>query len=367
MFKGKDLIGQVYNLLIVVSFHGINKHGKRLWLCRCSCKDQNEVIVPTGDLNSNRVKSCGCLKHKRCSNFVDLTDKQFGNIIVMKYAFSDSLWQPHWVVKCLCNNKEFIIKGNLLKTGNTKSCGCLQRETAKRVNTTHGFAKGNHTQRRFYQIWRSMKERCYNKNCEGFQWYGARGIKICDRWLGVDGFIHFRDDMWESYLAHVKEFGEKNTTIGRKNVDGNYELSNVGWETNEEQARSTRCTPITEDYDEHKLWRDRLQKYIRQSIKTYFKSGHTNSLMFIKYVGCSFEEFRKHIEFQWIGNMTWDNYGKGSDKWNLDHIKGCNNFDLSKEEDRKACFNYLNLRPMWELDHKKKSTLRIECLPEATR
>ena len=49
--------------------------------------------------------------------------------------------------------------------------------------------------------------------------------------------------------------------------------------------------------------------------------------------------------------MNWNNYGQGFSKWNLDHIVGCNNFDLSKEEDRLVCFNYKNLRPMWATDN----------------
>lgn len=361
MFKGKDLVNDVFGLLTVISFSGINKYGKRLWLCKCSCKDGNTIITTTGSLNSERTKSCGCLARKRPSNFRDITGQQFGNIVVIKFAFSDSLWQPHWIVKCLCNEKEFIIKGNWLKSGNTTSCGCLQREIARKVNTTHGFADGSVMQRRFYQIWQSMKDRCLNTKCGGYKWYGARGIKICERWLNKEhGFENFRDDLWESYLAHCKEFGEKDTTIGRKNVDGDYELNNVRWETDDEQSKSTRTSAKTENYGEHRYWRSALQKCVSQSIITYKNIGYTNSPIFLKYVGCSFEDFWNYIASQFKEGMTWDNWGKGSYKWNLDHIIGCNNFDLLKEEDRLICFNYKNFRPMWELDHKKKSTLRIE-------
>lgn len=60
--------------------------------------------------------------------------------------------------------------------------------------------------------------------------------------------------------------------------------------------------------------------------------------------------------------MTWNNYGFGMGKWSIDHIIGINNFDLSKEEeeDRLICWNYKNLRPLWDLDYKKKSIQRIE-------
>jgi hypothetical protein len=52
--------------------------------------------------------------------------------------------------------------------------------------------------------------------------------------------------------------------------------------------------------------------------------------------------------------MTWDNYGKGKDKWNVDHVKPISSFDLSSEKQfAKAC-NYSNLQPMWEVDNIRK-------------
>lgn len=66
----------------------------------------------------------------------------------------------------------------------------------------------------------------------GYKNYGARGIKVCERWLE---FQNFYDDMYESYLKHVEEFGEKNTSLDRIDVNGNYEPSNCRWATLEEQ------------------------------------------------------------------------------------------------------------------------------------
>jgi hypothetical protein len=58
-----------------------------------------------------------------------------------------------------------------------------------------------------------------------------------------------------------------------------------------------------------------------------------------------------HIEKQFLNGMSWDNYGKGLDKWNIDHIIPCNTFDLTKPEEQKRCFHYSNLRPLWEIDN----------------
>ena len=102
------------------------------------------------------------------------------------------------------------------------------------MNLIHGMS---HT--RFYKIWIKIKNRVTNSNYEHFNRYGGRGIKVCNNWLK---FENFRDDMYESYLKHVKEFGEKNTLIERISNNGNYELNNCKWATQKEQVRNRSNT-----------------------------------------------------------------------------------------------------------------------------
>src|SRR3990167_8480744 len=78
-----------------------------------------------------------------------------------------------------------------------------------------------------------MRSRCKNpKNC-CFYRYGGHGVKCL--WKS---FEEFKEDMYESYRSHVKEFGEKNTQIDRTDPRGNYESSNCRWATLKEQARN---------------------------------------------------------------------------------------------------------------------------------
>ena len=87
-----------------------------------------------------------------------------------------------------------------------------------------------------------MKKRCYNKNEENYKHYGGRGIKVCDRWL--NSFENFRDDMYESYLKHIEEFGEKETTLERIDVNGNYCPENCTFKTWEEQVNNMRSNVL---------------------------------------------------------------------------------------------------------------------------
>lgn len=97
------------------------------------------------------------------------------------------------------------------------------------------------TKTRFYYRYRGMFSRTTNKDNPKYKNYGARGIKVCDRWLK---FENFKLDMYETYLSHIKKFGEKDTSIDRINNDGNYEPTNCRWATFKEQSNNTRANRL---------------------------------------------------------------------------------------------------------------------------
>ena len=85
--------------------------------------------------------------------------------------------------------------------------------------------------KKLLSVWRSMRNRCYNQKQKCYKHYGGRGIKVCDRWLGKNGFENFVKDMGPK---------EDGMTLERVNVNGDYEPFNCKWATQTEQASNKR-------------------------------------------------------------------------------------------------------------------------------
>lgn len=101
----------------------------------------------------------------------------------------------------------------------------------------------------------------------------------------------------------------------------------------------------------------KIKHYLRERIRLALKANNKiNST--INLLGCTLEEFKKHLESKFTEGMNWGNYGKKG--WHVDHIKPCSSFDLSKEEEQRKCFHYTNLQPLWWYDNLKKSNKNNE-------
>jgi hypothetical protein len=115
-----------------------------------------------------------------------------------------------------------------------------------------------------------------------------------------------------------------------------------------EQSRQTRRNRMENDLGFR--MKVNIGNRIRMAIK--LKSDSTMNLL-----GCTMEEFLRHLESQFLPGMNWENWGKGTGKWNIDHIEPCCSFDLTNPEQQQKCFHYTNCRPLWEIDNIRKGQL----------
>jgi len=75
--------------------------------------------------------------------------------------------------------------------------------------------------------------------------------------------------------------------------------------------------------------------------------GLVKSQRTVALIGCSIEDFKIYIESLFNVGMSWDNYGKGDDKWEIDHIIPLALFDLTNPNHTKRAFHFSNMQPLW--------------------
>jgi hypothetical protein len=159
---------------------------------------------------------------------VNIVGKKYGRLTVIRFL-GVRKGRGTWECQCECGNVTNVITDSL-NSGNTKSCGCIQKDFISKRMTTHGYCK-NHEITSEYKSWSSMNTRCYNEKATGYEDYGGRGIQVCERWK----------NSFENFIADMGPKPTKNHSIDRfPDNDGNYEPTNCRWATDEQQRRNKR-------------------------------------------------------------------------------------------------------------------------------
>lgn len=192
--------------------------------------------------------------------FKDLSEKKFSRLTVVGMNTDNKCNKNNvmWDCVCECGGKT-ITSSYSLNSGHTKSCGCLQIESA----TKHGMYK---TQ--LYSLWFHIKERCTSENCNNFHRYGGRGIKMCDEWI---------NDPLE-FIKWCKNNGyKKGLQIDRIDNDGNYEPSNCRFVKAKINARNRSNNHIIK-YNGKEMCISEWAEYLgisNQTILSRIRAGHT--------------------------------------------------------------------------------------------
>ena len=127
----------------------------------------------------------------------DLKDQKINQLLVLEF-YKNKNKRTYW--KCLCDcGKICIVEAYKLKTGHTKSCGCLGKLNKEKLFIYS--LKHNKTNSRLYRIWQNMKRRCDTPTIKTYKYYGARGIKVCEEWR--NDFMNFYNWLWKMDIEKI--------------------------------------------------------------------------------------------------------------------------------------------------------------------
>lgn len=181
------------------------------------------------------------------SNGLNLYGQRFYRLYVYAQAPSKNK-RSQWRCECDCGNK-LIVDGTSLNTGNTKSCGCWNRDSAaaraKKQSFKHGHS-GDHRKSKpasgTYRSWTAMRSRCNNPKTPQYEDYGGRGISVCSRW-----------NKFENFLTDMGERPSGKTLDRWPDKNGNYEPGNCRWSNPQEQVDNRRLYQSLEKFSDAEI------------------------------------------------------------------------------------------------------------------
>ena len=211
MGKKIEMAGKRFGRWMVLAEAKQDKRRHYMWLCRCDCG--TEKVVRGSRLIHGESLSCGCGRRR-----LNLVGERFGRLTIIEEATRDKHGFRRYLCQCDCGNEK-VIAWACLRTGDTKSCGCLQNT----AHIVHGLWNTP-----IHMLYRGILSRCNNPKDVGYKNYGGRGIK--NFFTCLEDFNHFAiNNGWGPGLC-----------IDRIENDGPYSRDNCRFVTYTENNRNRR-------------------------------------------------------------------------------------------------------------------------------
>jgi len=153
---------------------------------------------------------------------LNLIGQRFGRWTVQSMAPKRGR-QVAWICHCDCGKTGIALTLDL-RSGDSRSCGCLRRDILKTRSITHGL-----THSAEYMAWCKIKERCSSPANKSYHSYGGRGITVCPEW----------EHNFQQFYADMGPRPSSQYSVDRINNDGPYAPGNCRWATRHQQMRNT--------------------------------------------------------------------------------------------------------------------------------
>lgn len=153
---------------------------------------------------------------------ISLVGHTYGRLLVLTLLGRPPAGRPSYLCQCECG-KTTAATSNMLRSGNTRSCGCLRSNAMKEKMTTHGLQPYPE-----YSVWSKMKQRCANPKDKAYKYYGGRGITVHPLW----------ENSFELFISDMGRRPTAKHSIDRVDNNRGYEPGNCRWATRAEQMRN---------------------------------------------------------------------------------------------------------------------------------